>query len=184
MTGPAEQDPPAWQTHLCTAIPGLVTLAMILIFELLGGLGCAPAEPQGAVELEAGAALDLILPLYHTAPGPHPGVFGVPSDCSDFHDGAVGYGFWLDGACRGGLTTDQRVYLVLHPQGTRASYNLAHEARHWAAGEGLIGGDLDPGHTSPTFFPDVAAGVAALRASDLDVLQVGPGGFAREASAQ
>src|SRR4051812_45223788 len=94
--------------------------------------------------LAAGPALDLILAGTETA---HPPVFGVTSDCQDMREGGTGFGFFLDGGCRGGLTVAQGVFIVLHPDGGRYSMNLAHEvAGHWAAG-----GDFDPDHKSFRF---------------------------------
>lgn len=168
----------AWEIVVLVLGP-LAFLAMLGVCAVLEG--CAPAEPVGAVELEASAAMDVVFAAMRSDVA-HPGVFGVPSDCSDFHDGGQGFGFWLDGACRGGYTSDQRVYTVLRPQGgTLFSDHAAHEARHWAAGGGLVDGDTDPGHTSPTFFSDVAAAQAALLASDVNVVRVGAGGFDRGA---
>lgn len=132
---------------------------------------CAPADPHG-IELNAGPALDVILATY-ASQAAHPPVYGVQSDCSDMHDGATGYGFWLDGACRGGLTTKAGIFIVLHPKGARFSHNLAHEVCHY-----LAGGDFDPGHTSPCF-AQVARAQAALVASPDDVVIVGAGGFDR-----
>jgi len=167
---------PTWITSTLV-FQVLWPIVVILLF-VLSGSGCSPAEPQGAVELNAGPAMDLIMESFHSDVA-HPGVFGVASDCSDVHDGGQGFGFWLDGACRGGFTSDQRVYIVLHPAGTRYSYNAAHEARHWAAGGARVGGDLDPDHRAPGFYDDVARARAALVASDLDVVQVGAVGFER-----
>jgi hypothetical protein len=147
-----------------------VTIGWFLFFAATG-TGCAPANPHG-VELNAGPALDVILATY-ASQAAQPAVYGVQSDCSDMHDGATGYGFWLDGACRGGLTTDAGIFIVLHPKGARFSHNLAHEVCHY-----LAGGDFDPGHTSPCF-AQVSRAQAALVASLVDVVTVGVGGFDR-----
>jgi hypothetical protein len=87
-------------------------------------IACTQPLPPTDKPLDAGAALDLILAGTQTA---HPPVFGVTSDCQDMRAGGIGFGFFLDGGCRGGLTVSEGVFIVLHPDGGRYSMNLAHE---------------------------------------------------------
>ncbi len=137
---------------------------LVLLFALVGlGAGaCSPDMPRQGVELDAGPALDVILGTYGSSAA-HPTVWGVAADCTSEHDGGWGFGFWLDGECRGGLTDASGIRIVLRPviAGTRYSTTLPHEACHWAAGPG---GNFDPGHTGACF-AKVAAAAAALEAA-------------------
>lgn len=133
-------------------------------------VACTPAPPTG-VELDAGPALDIILATYHSQAA-HPRVIAVEWNCSDVHDGGTGFGFWFEGACRGGYVERSTgiVYIVIKPgNNNRYSDHLAHEVRHWV--------DFAPDHTSPGFFPDVARAQVALKASPYDLMPVGVGGL-------
>lgn len=153
---------------------GLLPLVALLFAVLgLGAGACSPDMPRQGVELDAGPALDVIFATYGSNAA-HPTVWGVPADCTSEHDGAWGFGFWLDGACRGGLTDASGTRIVLMPvlAGTRYSYTLAHEACHWLAGPA---GNFDPGHTSACF-AHVAAAQAALEAAGaINVVHGAPG---------
>lgn len=162
-------------------IRGILSIAIQIAFTVgffavlaLTATGCEPAPPAG-VELDAGPALDIILATYGSTVA-HPRVVAVDYDCSDTHDGGTGYGFTFGGSCVGGATMDSgNVYIVVKPgNANRYSDHLAHEARHVAAG-----GDMDPHHTSPGFYADVARAQAALKASTLDMMPVGVVGLDR-----
>lgn len=137
-----------------------LTRAVAVVLLLVACQGCQDPLPEGRV-LDAGPALDVIFAALGQPGMEHPAVIGVESNCSDDRGGGrVGRGFWLDGACHGGLTQDlgHAVYVVLAPDGARYSHNLAHEALHWVLEHGPEHGDH--AHANPGFQPGGAVDLA------------------------
>lgn len=115
----------------------------------LGTGACSPALPSGS-PIDASAAYEAL-----SAPM-RPQAFAVATDCNG-PEGSPG--FWLDGACRGGLSEPGLGIFVVVVPGSLWSDHFAHElAGHW-------NGDApchDPEHRGPRFAPGGAVDVARM----------------------
>lgn len=140
---------PVQQAGRLVASAYKAVVAFALVATAFACQACSDPLPEGR-QLDAGPALDVIFRALGTPTMEHPTVIGVESNCTDVREGRVGYGFWLDGGCHGGLTQDlgHAVYVVLSPSRPRYSDNAAHEALHWVLEHGSEHGDqahLNPG---------------------------------------
>lgn len=115
----------------------------------LGAGACSPALPSGS-PIDAGPAYEAL------GSAMRPQAFAVATDCNG-PEGSPG--FWLDGACRGGLSEPGVGIYIVVVADSLWSDHFAHElAGHWNGDEPC----RDPGHTGAGFAPGGAVDVARM----------------------